>query len=144
MAENGNGKVWKPDVNSRQLSAEIETLKLINIEQFLDQTREFTSDSLKEWLEQLILWRHDLKTVLGMSINPERDTPIAVAQRLLGLLGLKMECIGQRGGRSEKRPRVYRGCNINPDDRQAIFERWLKRDAKKYCDGSVHAPSNNI
>jgi hypothetical protein len=144
MKENGNGKVWKPDVNSRQLSAEIETLKLINIEQFFDQTREFTSDSLKEWLEQLILWRHDLKTVLGMSINPERDTPIAVAQRLLGLLGLKMECIGQRGGRSEKRPRVYRGCNINPDDRQAIFERWLERDAKKYCDGSVHTLSNNI
>jgi hypothetical protein len=127
MAEEGNGKVFKPDVNKRQLSARVKTLELLNIEQFFDERAEFTSSSLQDWFDRLLIWRHDIKTILGITISL-KDTPIGAAKRLLDdLLGLKLDLIGKRGGRGQQK-RVYRGCQIDPDDRQAIFERWRERD----------------
>lgn len=132
MAESGHGKVFKPDVNARLRSSQIAALEKLEILQFLNPEREFTSDSLREWFEKISqpIPRSQIKTILGMSINPARDTPIGVAQRLLELLGLKMECIGRLGSRGA-RARVYRGCNVDPDGREAIFSRWLVKDTEK-------------
>jgi hypothetical protein len=129
MEEQGNGKFFCPDLNERLLSSPIATLERLEIAQFLDPEREFTSDSLRSWFEKISQPRPraQIRTILGIKIAPERDSPIAVAQRLLELLGLKMECLGRLGSRGA-RARVYRGCNLDPDGRQDIFARWFARD----------------
>ena len=129
MVKAGAGAVFKPDVNKRLRGAKTKTLEIINLTQFLDPEREFTSESLADWQNTLISQRHDIKTLTGIFINPDKDeTPIQLAQRFLSqLFGLKLECIGKRGGRG-KQQNVYRGCSPNPDGRQEIFEQWLERD----------------
>ena len=129
MIEAGDGAIFKPDVNKRLRGARTKTLEIVNLTQFLDPEREFTSESLTDWHSTLINQRHDLKTLTGISISPDKDeTPIQLAQRILSqLFGLKLECIGKRGERGSQ-IRVYRGCSPNPDGRQEIFERWLERD----------------
>lgn len=137
MKEQGNGKAFKPDINKRQLSAPVKALELIEIKQFLDREREFTALSLSDWLEKIILFRHDIKTLLGVSINPEKDSAIAVAQRILKKLGLKLEFKYWRGDRKSKQ-RVYSGCNIDPDKRSLVFDNWLARDGFLISNDAVH------
>lgn len=128
IKEQGGGKAFKPDINKKQLSAQVKALEIIGMEQFLDPNNEFTKESLAEWLEKVINHRHDLKIILDVSINPERDSAIAVAQRILQKIDLKLEFMHQI--RINGKPtRVYRGCNSNPDERTLIFECWLERDA---------------
>jgi hypothetical protein len=145
MIETGGGKVFKPDFNSRMLSSSVECLLLLEIEQFLDPNREFTDKNLHEWYEKIStpLPRAQIKAILGVSINPYRDTPIAVAQRLLKKLGLRLTYLGRPGSR-EERQRVYKMVSLNPDGRQAIFERWLARDEKTDLDDSLSTFSINI
>jgi hypothetical protein len=67
---------------------------------------------------------------LNQSINPEGDAPIAVAQRLLGLMGLKMTRKQCRinGGRQ----RIYALVDPPPGDAAlAIMERWFERDSNR-------------
>lgn len=101
LAANGKGKVFAPDVNKICLSAKVEALKILGVEQFLDREREFISLLLQDWFDRLNnpQTRYQIKTILGFRINPEKDTPIGVAQRLLALLGLKLTCIGRLGER---------------------------------------------
>ena len=129
MLKAGEGSVFKPDVNKQLRGAKTKTLEIINLTQFLDPEREFTSESLADWQKTLISQRYDIKTLTGVSISPDKDeTPIQLAQRILSqLFGLKLECVGKRGERGSQ-IRVYRGCSPNPDGRQEIFERWLERD----------------
>ena len=129
MIKAGEGSVFKPDVNKQLRGAKTKTLEIINLTQFLDPEREFTSESLAEWQKTLISQRYDILTLTGISISPDKnETPIQLAQRILSqLFGLKLECIGKRGERGSQ-IRVYRGCSPNPDGRQEIFERWLERE----------------
>ena len=127
LKKQGNNRIFKPDINKRQLSAQIKALQLIGIEQFLDPEAEFTKDSLADWFEMVLELRFDIKTLLGVSINPEKDAAIAVAQRILKKLGLRLEFKHQiRINR--KKTRVYQGCNLNPDGRASVFDNWLERD----------------
>lgn len=131
-----HGKVFSPDLNSSTYSLRVEALRALNIEQFFDGNRTFTSDGLREWFDKVLACRRDIKTFLNQSVNPEKDTAIGVAQRLLGTMGLKLTCIGQRTING-KRQRVYQMIDLYPNDRAAIFERWFDRDAISY----PHTPS---
>ena len=124
----GEGKAFKPDLNKKQLSAKVKALESINIKQFFESTAEFTKTSLKDWLSDFVLpFREDLKLVLGVSINPEKDSPIAVAQRFLKKLGLKLEFKFWRGDRSCKQ-RVYSGCDADLKQQSLIFNYWLGKE----------------
>jgi hypothetical protein len=125
----GNGKTFKPDINKCQISAKIKTLQLINIEQFLNSEAEFTKEILADWLDFVIKLRFDLKTILDVTINPEKDSAIAVAQRILKKLGLKLEFKYWRGDRTAKQ-RVYAGCLLDPDRRKGVFDYWLSIEEK--------------
>ncbi len=57
----------------------------------------------------------------------ERDMAISVAQRFLDKLDLGL-IFDQRERWKGKQMRIYKGCNVNRDQRGEIFERWLKRD----------------
>ena len=127
IKEQGQGKAFKPDINKRQLSVKVKTLQLINIEQFLDREAEFTAESLQDWLDFLIQFRFELKTILGVSIHPEQDSAIAVAQRILKKLGSKLKFKHQI--RINGKPtRIYQGCDPNADGRAAIFNNWQSRE----------------
>jgi hypothetical protein len=127
IKEQGGGKAFKLDINKQQLSAKIKALQIINIEQFFDESAEFSQASLQNWLDFVIELRFDIQTLLGIGINPEKDTAIAVAQRILKKLGIKLEFKGWRGDRSNKQ-RIYSGCNLNSDQRAEIFDIWLARE----------------
>jgi len=128
LSQQGNGKVFAPDLNKKQLSAKIKALRIINIQQFFDSEAEFSKDSLFKWFNDLLIpLRFDLKSILGVTINPGRDSPIAVAQRFLKQMGLKLEFKRWRGDRKNKR-RIYKGCNLNPDRRSQIFDYWLSNE----------------
>jgi hypothetical protein len=128
IKQQGNGKIFKPDLNKKQLSAKVSALELIGIQQFLNPLHEFTKDNLVEWLESVIRFRFELKTIFGVAVNPEKDSAIAVAQRLLKKLGLKLEFKHQIR-RDGKPTRVYRGCQLDPDGRDRVFLYWLGKEA---------------
>ncbi len=123
IQEQGLGKAFQVDLNKQQLSAKIKALQIIGIEQFFDESAEFSQASLQDWLDFVIELRFDIHAVLGVCINPEKDTAVAVAQRILKKLGLKLEFKCWRGDRSNKQ-RIYSGCNLNSDRREEIFEIW--------------------
>lgn len=127
LAEKNKGKVFKPDANKKTLLVIVGVLKALNIEQFLELNKQWTSDKLREWFEWVVSQRHYIKDLLGFSINPEKDTPMAVVQRLLALLDLKLTRIGRLGSRGA-RSYVYQLTTLDPDGREAVFERWLERD----------------
>ncbi|MEL6929618.1 MAG: plasmid replication protein, CyRepA1 family [Cyanobacteria bacterium J06600_6] len=122
-----NNKTFKPDINKKTLSAKIKALEIIQIQQFLNPEAEFSKDTLADWFEFVIELRFDIKTLLGVSINPEKDSAIAVAQRILKKLGLKLEFQCWRGDRKNKQ-RIYSGCNLGIGSSSKIFNYWLSRD----------------
>ena len=106
-------------------------------QQFFDPEARFTSNSLADWFEMKIKkYRHEIKILLGVSINPDQDSPIGAAQRILKKLDLKLEKLYFRGSRQTKQ-RVYGGCQLDADGRAAIFANWLERDEKIYQSQSV-------
>jgi hypothetical protein len=124
------GKIFTPDLNRSTHSIKVNAMQAINVEQFFDCDRVFTSENLRAWFDNLMSYRHDIKTYLNQSINPEKDSPIGFAQRFLGNMNLKLTCIGQRR-ENGRRIREYQMIDLNPDDRAAIFARWYERDSMK-------------
>lgn len=123
----GNGRVFKPDINKGIYSAKIKALKLLDIEQFLDPNAEFSKDSLAAWFNKVKLFRFEIHSILGITINPDKDSAITVAQRILKKLGGKLEFKHQI--RIKGKPtRIYTGCQINSDHRNLVFKNWQKRD----------------
>ena len=130
IKEQGSGKAFKPDINKKQLSIQIKALRDLDLEQFLDPNAEFTKHSLADWFKKIREARFQIQTILGVAINPEKDSAIAVVQRILKKLGLKLQFKHQV--RIDGKPtRVYRGCNLNPDERLAVFDNWLERDVSQ-------------
>jgi Domain of unknown function (DUF3854) len=122
-----NNKAFKPDINKKILSAQIKALEIIEIEQFFAPDAEFSKDLLADWFEKIIIpLRFDIQTILGVAINPKNDSAIAVAQRILKKMALKLEFKYWRGDRKNKQ-RIYSSCNLNPDDRDSVFRHWLSR-----------------
>ncbi|MDJ0637016.1 MAG: hypothetical protein QNJ34_27820, partial [Xenococcaceae cyanobacterium MO_188.B29] len=97
----------------------------------------FTSNSLADWFEMKIKkYRHEIKILLGVSINPDKDSPIGAAQRILKKLDLKLERLYFRGSRQTKQ-RVYGGCQLDAHGREQVFANWLARDKQMYSAESV-------
>lgn len=134
LGENSNGIVFKHDVNRVSLSLKVQFLKFLGIEQFFNTEMLFTKDNLQKWVDGLIQkfssLRWNIKEVLGLNINFEKESPIQIAQSLLGLFDLKLTNIGifRENG---KRVRKYKMLDLNSDGRVAIFQRWLERDSMK-------------
>ena len=136
LTKNSKGKAFKPDLNQRTLSAKIKALQIIGIEQFLAPEAFFTSNSLADWLEMVKKYWYEIKILLGVNINREKDSAITVAQRILKKLGLQLEYLYFRGERKSKQ-RVYAGCQLDVDGREQIFANWLARDEKMYQNDTV-------
>ncbi|MBD1921960.1 MULTISPECIES: plasmid replication protein, CyRepA1 family [Cyanophyceae] len=129
IREQGEGAAWLPDLNKSLLSAPVATLSLemLGVLCLLDTQRHFKNEDedLQEIAKNAIQYRWDIKSALGISIN-EMDSPIRIAQKLLGKLGLKLTFLYKEGSRGEQQ-RVY-GFKNPTDGRDKIFAAWLARD----------------
>lgn len=125
-----SGKVFTPDVNRACLSPKLKLLRdYVGLQDWLDGDRILASDdpALKEWHLKMCKGARDIKKIAGIYVNPDPDakgnSPIAILNRFLKLLGLKFECIGKQS--SGEQCRIYKLPTLDPDGRGVIFDRWL-------------------
>jgi len=140
--EKGNGAVWLPDLNRSQLSVAIAVLENLGIMELLIPNREWrSSDEVLQRLAMLALahaW--DIKAALNITIS-EKDTPIVIAQKLLGKIGVKLEYLRREGSDGE-RVRVY-GYTAPLDGREEVFAAWIARDEVAAAAGSFTSTPGN-
>ncbi|MBD2512809.1 hypothetical protein H6G91_37485 [Nostoc muscorum FACHB-395] len=125
--EAGKNSVWKPDFNKGQMLPAVLLLEELNLLQLLtpDVKLRGTDEKMVELKALAVQHRHVIKNYLNVSIS-EKLTPVAIAQKLLAKIDLKLNYIGRLGKR-EKRECVYQF--VAPDDqRDSIFGQWLNRD----------------
>ncbi|MBW4689258.1 MAG: DUF3854 domain-containing protein [Komarekiella atlantica HA4396-MV6] len=127
QAEAGNNAIWKPDFNKGQLLTAVLLLERLNLLQFLTPGERLRgSDEAMQELKALALkHRYVLKNHLNVSVS-EKLTPVAIAQKLLAKIGLKLKYVARLGSK-ENRECVYEFVPPK-DERNLIFERWLSRD----------------
>lgn len=129
LTENSYPEVWMPDLNKTQLSVKVAMLENLAVLDLTNPDVEYrgTDDQLARLAEWCKAKAWDIKAGIGVGIS-EADTPIAIAQKLLGKLGMKLKCVGRFGSR-DNRQRVYKF--FAPEDgRWQIFEAWLRRDGE--------------
>ncbi|WP_375511052.1 plasmid replication protein, CyRepA1 family [uncultured Nostoc sp.] len=141
QAEAGNNAIWKPDFNKGQLLTAVLLLERLNLLQLLTPgVRLRSSDEAMQELKKAAMKnRYLIKTCLNVTIS-EKLTPVAIAQKLLAKIDLKLDYVGRLGKR-ENRECVYRF--VAPDDqRNSIFGQWLNRD--EAFQNELVSVSNNI
>jgi hypothetical protein len=151
--ENGKGNVFLSDFNKSQYLFKIQILERLGINKLL-QKKQWSNDDpeLMAIADQVQACRDGLRKyeIVGIS---EKMTPIAIAQTLLGMIGLKLPFLKKTGngraGKSE-RVRIY-GPAISlydqlipdadtpsnklmgiPDGRGSIFQAWLEKDLERF------------
>ena len=129
LKDDGDGTVFRPDVNKTQLAAQIAVLKWMNVERFFERDAEFTSYELQEEFNRMNnpTTAYELKTILGIKLSP-KDTPIGFYQRLLQqMFGMNLG-FDRWDAINGKRARIYKGCDVDADDRIEVLNRFLYRD----------------
>ncbi|MCC5612805.1 hypothetical protein LC612_40490 [Nostoc sp. CHAB 5834] len=127
QAEAGNNAIWKPDFNKGQLLTAVLLLERLNLLQLLTpgECLRGSDEAMQELKKVAMENRYLIKTCLNVTIS-EKFTPIAIAQKLLAKIDLKLDYVGRLGKR-ENRECVYQF--VAPDDqRDSIFGQWLNRD----------------
>ncbi|WP_157816936.1 hypothetical protein [Nostoc flagelliforme] len=125
--EAGENSIWKPDFNKGQLLPAVLLLENLNLLQFLtpDVQLRSSDEKMLEFKALAVTHRHVIKNYLNVSIS-EKLTSIAIAQKLLAKIDLKLDYVGRLGKR-ENRECVYQFVAPN-DQRDSIFRQWLNRD----------------
>jgi hypothetical protein len=126
MAAAGENSLWLPDCNRSFLSAKIKMLELLGIPQLLVENKQFSSKDpmLMEMAELAKQHAWEIKSALNITIK-DTDSPMAIAQKFLSLLGMKLKYVGRFGSRSD-RERYYQYEPRN-DRREEIFSIWFER-----------------
>ncbi|OYE04056.1 plasmid replication protein, CyRepA1 family [Nostoc sp. 'Peltigera membranacea cyanobiont' 232] len=138
--EAGENSIWKPDFNKGQLLPAVLLLENLNLLQFLtpDVQLRGSDEKMLEFKVLAVQHRHVIKNYLNVSIS-EKHTPIAIAQKLLAKIDLKLDYVGRLGKR-ENRECVYRF--VAPDDqRDSIFRQWFNWD-EVFLSESVSVTNN--
>jgi Domain of unknown function (DUF3854) len=127
QAEAGENAIWKPDFNKGQMLSSVRLLEKLNLLQLLKPGVKLrgSDEEMQQLKRAAVENRHIIKNYLGISISV-KHTPIAIAQKLLDKINLKLSYVGRLGERG-KRERVYQF--VKPDDgRDGIFKKWLNRE----------------
>ncbi|MCC5654137.1 DUF3854 domain-containing protein [Nostoc sp. XA013] len=139
--EAGENSIWKPDFNKGQLLPAVLLLENLNLLQFLtpDVQLRGSDEKMVEFKALAVQHRHVIKNYLNVTIS-EKLTPVAIAQKLLAKIDLKLDYVGRLGSR-DNRECVYQF--VAPDDqRDLIFGQWLNRDEASYSE--LVSVTNNI
>jgi hypothetical protein len=127
QAEAGENAIWKPDFNKGQMMSSILLLEELNLLQFLTPGVQLrgSDEVMQELKARAVQNRHVIKNYLNVTIS-QHLTPIAIAQKLLEKINLRLSYIGRLG------PRGHRECVYQfvpaDDGRDFIFRQWLSRD----------------
>jgi hypothetical protein len=145
QAEAGENSIWKPDFNKGQLLSGVLLLEKLNLLQFLASGERLrgSDEAMQELKAIAVENRYLIKTCLNVTIS-EKFTSIAIAQKLLDKIDMRLSYVGRLGKR-ENRECVYQF--VAPDDeRSGIFEKWLCRDelAPKTIANCSVSVTNNI
>jgi len=138
--EAGENSIWKPDFNKGQLLPAVLLLENLNLLQFLTLGVQLrgSDEKMLEFKALALQYRQVIKNYLNVSIS-EKLTPVAIAQKLLDKIDLKLDYVGRLGSR-ENRECVYQF--VAPDDeRDSIFGQWLNRD-ELFLSDSVSVTNN--
>ncbi|MEH1823658.1 MAG: hypothetical protein V7L31_32070 [Nostoc sp.] len=113
--EAGENSIWKPDFNKGQLLPAVLLLENLNLLQFLTPGVQLrgSDERMQEFKALVLKHRHVIKNYLNVTIS-EKHTPIAIAQKLLAKIDLKLDYVGRLGKR-ENRECVYQFVPV--DDR---------------------------
>ncbi|MFB2971388.1 plasmid replication protein, CyRepA1 family [Aerosakkonema sp. BLCC-F183] len=128
----GEGKVFLPDINVYTLK--VEALLALGVQQFLEPEREFrqTDADLIRLKETAFRYSKQIKKTIGITMPMETEispvSSIKIANKLLSLLGLKLEYfkVDEVQGNQTKAYRI--APEILHDGREEIFQLWHKRD----------------
>ncbi|MBD2492113.1 hypothetical protein [Aulosira sp. FACHB-615] len=127
LAEAGENSIWKPDFNKGQMLSSVRLLEELKLLQLLTPgVRLRGSDEEMQQLKRAAVEnRYLIKTCLNVTVS-DKLTPLAIAQKLLNKIDLRLTYVGRLGPRG-KRECVYKF--VAPDDRRnVIFEKWLNRE----------------
>ncbi|MGK7946975.1 MAG: plasmid replication protein, CyRepA1 family [Microcystaceae cyanobacterium] len=129
LSESDKFEVFKPDFNKVTLGLKVFTLRALQIEQFFDSGAEFTHGKLQDWYKMITtpVMKSQLRAILGINIG-EKDTAVGVAQRILKLLGVKLQ-YNRRERVNGQAVRVYKGVLLT-DGREEVFSRWLNQEGE--------------
>jgi hypothetical protein len=142
LANSGENSIWLPDFNRSLLSSSIRMLELLGVHRLLiDDGQVSDSDPLLVGMASLAKANQwEIKTALNVTIK-DTDSPVAIAQKLLGLLGLKLDYVGRFGSRGD-RERIY-AYHDPDDDREAVFDVWTSRE-QAYLENSRQTSTDNL
>jgi hypothetical protein len=115
-------------------------LEKLNLLQFLTPEVQLrgSDEAMQELKGVAVVNRHVIKNYLNVTIS-EKLTPIAIAQKLLNKIDLRLSYVGRLGPRGH-RESVYKF--VAPDDgRDCILGRWFSRDEQSNCE-SVSVTNN--
>jgi hypothetical protein len=137
----GEGIVMLSDL--RLLSGQIQLLRLLKIPEILTkQEHRSTDQDLIELAQTAKHLRHDIKSILNISISP-KHTPIEVIQTLLGKFDLKLDYLKRESTPEKKRVRVYTFTQPQ-DGRQEIFDAWLAKEVSSSAPTEASPPPNTM
>lgn len=145
--EAGDGAVFKPDFNKRQIGAKIWILDTIGFDKLM-QRQELSADdpellSITDYCKQHAF---EIKAATGVTIS-QKDSSMAIAQLLVGLIGYRFPYLRREGSRGSQ-VRVYGAAAADflrddkgeiiindqgqatpiADGREDVFAAWLEKD----------------
>ncbi|MBD2511532.1 hypothetical protein H6G91_30540 [Nostoc muscorum FACHB-395] len=136
----GENSIWKPDFNKGQLLPAVLLLENLNLLQFLtpDVPLRGSDEAMQEFKARAVENRYVIKNYLNVTIS-DKLTPVAIAQKLLDKIDLRLSYVGRLGQRGN-RESVYKFA-YSDDGRDLIFGQWLNRELVSVTNNSV---TNNI
>lgn len=148
--EQGSGAFFKPDFNRSQLGLKVWLFEQMKFTKLLEKST-FKTDDPDVTAIGAFCKSHpfEIKSALGLSVNAQKDSDMAITQRLAELLGLKFPCLGKQGGRGQQ-TRIYGAAapDFQKDDqghlvkdanggaipifdsREEVFSAWIQRDGQ--------------
>lgn len=127
--EEGEGAVWQPDFNRGQYLGSVRLLEDLGVSTIMEPGKQWKKiDPEVQRTEQLAKqYKYIIKNYLGITIS-DKDSPIAVVQKLLSKLGCKLQYIARQGSRGN-RHMIYEF--VPPDDgRDDVLQAWLEREER--------------
>ncbi|WP_179077080.1 hypothetical protein [Nostoc sp. C057] len=101
--ELGENSIWKPDFNKGQMLPAVLLLEELNLLQLLTPGEQLrgSDEKMLEFKALAVKHRHVIKNYLNVSISG-KHTPIAIAQKLLAKIDLKLNYVGRLGKRENR------------------------------------------
>ncbi|MBD2452331.1 DUF3854 domain-containing protein [Nostoc sp. FACHB-152] len=127
LAEVGENAIWKPDFNKGQMLSSVLLLEELKLLQLLKSGKQLrgSDEKMQEFKAIALQHRYLIKNYLNVTVS-DKLTPVAIAQKLLDKVDLRLSYVGRLGPRG-KRECVYKF--VTPDDgRDGIFKKWLNRE----------------